>query len=285
MRGSPSLGSTNVERRYRDVGPDLVADLERIRDLGVEHTDPATGTVWEYVDLGKGPTTLFLHGMAGSYDIWFRQLLAMRDHQRVVAVTYPAISNLKELTRQLMGLLDSLEIATVDVVGSSLGGYIAQYLVANYPQHIIRAVFANTFPPNTQIAREHAQPFQAVKAMPADDVMARLRENADENIVPAAGRSPLVRAYLLDQAAGRMSKTQFIARYACVLDTFDPPDAGAKPLMLIEATNDPLVSPVLRELLKKTYPQAKKTSLGDVGHFPYLNKGPKYTALLEEFLS
>ena len=274
-----------MENRYSEVDPDLAAGLERIREMGLEHIDRTTGTVWEYVDLGKGPTALFLHGMAGGYDIWFRQILAMRDHRRVLAVTYPPISNLEELTRQLIGLLDSLEIATVDVVGSSLGGYIAQYLVANYPDRIVRAVFANTFPPNTQIAREHAEPFEAAKTMPAEDVMSRLRENADANIVPAAGGSPLVRAYLLDQAAGRMSKAQFVARYACVLDTFEPPDPRAKPLMLIEATNDPLVSPVLRELLTKTYPEAKKMSLGDVGHFPYLNEGARYTLLIQVFLN
>jgi pimeloyl-ACP methyl ester carboxylesterase len=274
-----------VKTRNSEVDPDLAADLERIRDRGVEHVDQTTGTVWEYFDLGEGPPTLFLHGMAGGYDIWFRQLLAMSEHRRVVAVTYPPISTMEELTGQLMGLLDSLEIATTDVVGSSLGGHVAQYLVANYPDRIVRAVFANTFPPNSQIAREHAELFAAVKAMPSEDVMSRLRENADANIVPAAGGSPIVRAYLLGQAAGRMSKAQFVARYACVLDTFDPPDPSAKPLMLIEATNDPLVSPVLRELLTETYPKAQMASLGDVGHFPYLNEGPRYTALLEEFFS
>lgn len=274
-----------MESRYSNVDPELVAGLERIRALGLEHKDPTTGTVWEYIDLGQGPTVLFLHGMAGGFDIWFRQLLAISNHRRVVAVTYPPISTLEELTRQLMGLLDSLEIATTDVVGSSLGGYVAQYLVANHPEQIVQAVLANTFPPNTQIALEHAEPFEAVRAMPAEDVMSRLRENVDANIVPAAGGSPLVEAYLLDQAAGRMSKPQFVARYACVLDTFEPPDTTAKPLMLVEATNDPLVSPILRELLKKTYPNAQMVSLGEVGHFPYLNEGAKYTALLEDFLS
>lgn len=274
-----------MENRYSEVDPGLAAGLERIREMGLEHIDPTTGTTWEYLDLGEGPTVLFLHGMAGGYDIWFRQLLAMSDHQRVVAVTYPPVATLEELTRQLIGLLDSLEVAKVNVVGSSLGGYIAQFLVANYPGRIVRAVFANTFPPNTQIALEHAEPFEAVKAMPAEDVMSRLRENADANIVPAAGGSALVRAYLLDQAAGRMSKAQFVARYACVLDTFAPPDTRAKPLMLIEATNDPLVSPVLRGLLTEAYPESKKVSLGDVGHFPYLNEGARYTGLIQDFLS
>ena len=97
---------------------------------------------------------------------------------------------------------------------------------------IERAVFANTFPPNDQISREHSASFEAAGAMSARDLMSRLREDADKKIVPAAGGSPLVRAYLLDQSKGRMSKDQFISRYACVLDSFDAPDPASKPLMI-----------------------------------------------------
>ena len=275
---------TVVGHLYDDVDPKLADGLDRIRQGRRVHIDTDAGAAWEYVDLGDGPATLFLHGMAGSYDIWFQQLLALGTHRRVLAVTYPPIPSLEPLTRQLMGLLDSVEVERVSVVGSSLGGYIAQYLVANHPDRIERAVFANTFPPNDQIALEHSGSFEAARAMSAGDLMSRLREDAAKRIVPAAGGSPLVRAYLLDQSNGRMSKDQFIARYACVLDSFDAPDPTSKPLMLIEAKNDPLVSAGLKKLLTETYPGAEMVSLDDVGHFPYLNEAEKYNTLLEGFL-
>ncbi len=69
-----------------------------------------------------------------------------------------------------------------------------------------------------------------------------------------------------------------------MLDSFKAPDPTAKSLMLIETTNDPLVSPELRKLLIETYPGAQSVSVGDTGHFPYLNDAERYNTLLEEFL-
>ncbi len=108
--------------------------------------------------------------MAGGYDTWFQQLLALSAHRRVLAVTYPSIDSLEELTRQLMGLLDSREVGSMSLVGSSLGGYIAQYLVANHPDRLERSVFANTFPPSDQIAREHSGPFVSSGSVQRTDV-------------------------------------------------------------------------------------------------------------------
>jgi len=273
-----------VTHLYADVDTEQVDDLERVRQLHRVRRGSATGLAWEYVDVGDGPSILFLHGMAGGYDIWFQQLLALSNRRRVLAVTYPPIGSLEELTSQLIELLDSLEVETTSLVGSSLGGYIAQYLVAQYPDRVERAVFANTFPPNDQLVREHSGRLRLAKLAPARVVMKQLRKNVDDAIVPAAGGSALVRAYLLEQAAGRMSKSQFVARFACVLDSFEPPVPGNIPVMLVETANDPLVPADLRQMLIETYPEAALVSLDDTGHFPYLNAPELYNALLEEFL-
>ncbi|NKQ36587.1 MAG: alpha/beta hydrolase [Chloroflexi bacterium] len=49
--------------------------------------------------------------------------------------------------------------------------------------------------------------------------------------------------------------------------------------------HDPLVEPVLREMLKDTYPTAVVQTLHNVGHFPYLNEPEMYTDLLLEFIT
>jgi pimeloyl-ACP methyl ester carboxylesterase len=46
-----------------------------------------------------------------------------------------------------MAILDVEGVDQFSVVGSLLDGYFAQYLVANYPERVHKAVFANTFPP------------------------------------------------------------------------------------------------------------------------------------------
>jgi predicted esterase YcpF (UPF0227 family) len=47
----------------------------------------------------------------------------------VISVTYPAVEGLDEMEQAVMAILEAEERRTFHVVGSSLGGYFAQYLV------------------------------------------------------------------------------------------------------------------------------------------------------------
>ncbi len=55
-------------------------------------------------------------------------------------------------------------------------------------------------------------------------------------------------------------------------------------LSAIEADNDPLVPPVLRDLLRETYPSARVVTLQQVGHFPYLNEPVTCTQLVRSHI-
>ncbi len=147
------------------------------------------------------------------------------------------------------------------------------------------AVFANTFPPNDIIAAENKTLGGLLPIIPEWAVMGVLESSAEDSLYPASGNSELVRAYVLEQAFGRMSKAQFLARYHAVIDPFDPPDVVALgiPTMIIEADNDPLVAEPLREMLQETYPGTAVQTLHAVGHFSYLNEPEMYTELLVDF--
>jgi maspardin len=170
----------------------------------------------------------------------------------------------------------------VNLVGSSLGGYFTQYLVAHYPEKVKKAVFANTFPPNKLIAEKNGTIGSLLPVIPAWAVMDVLRKNTEKALYPASGNSELVKAYMMEQSYGMMTKDQFVARFHCVIDPFEPADLEKLgiPVLIIEADNDPLVEPALRKMLKQTYPTASVKTLSGVGHFPYLNEPEGYIAVL-----
>lgn len=241
---------------------------------------------WEYVAFGQGEEAiLFLHGMTGAYDIWWQQMETLQNHYRVISVTYPPVDSLEELGQGVLAILKHEGIEKVNVVGSSLGGYLTQYLVATRTEKVARAVFANTFPPNDIIAEKNRAIGTALPYLPEWLVMNVLRASFRDSIYPTSGYDELTLAYMLEQSYGRMNKAQVSGRFRCVIDPFTPADPAALgiPVMIIEADNDPLVEETLREQLKTTYPSATVYTLHDVGHFSYLSNAEEYTQLLEEF--
>jgi pimeloyl-ACP methyl ester carboxylesterase len=243
---------------------------------------------WRYYDAGAGEEVMvFLHGMGGSADIWFQQIEALKDRFRCIAVTYPPLPNLDLLRFGILGILDQERISRAHLVGSSMGGYLAQFIASKNPTRIRKVVLGNTFPPNNVIPKRARMGVMVLPWVPEWAIMAGMRRNARRVLFPAAGNSELVNAYLYEQTCGLMRKPDVIARCACLCQAFAPTDLDKLgiPAFIIEADNDPMVDVRLREMLKAVYPPTAVKTFRLAGHFPYLNRPAEYTEALAEFLS
>ncbi len=273
---------------YAKVDLDEVASLQAFRQAHPPQVIEVDGVSWEYVTFGEGEETiLFLHGMTGAYDIWWRVMEKLQSEYRVISVTYPAVDSLEEMSAGVFAILDAEGVDKANIVGTSLGGYFAQYLMARHPDRILRAVFANTFPPNDLILEKNGTIGALIPFLPEWLVIDVLRGSFVEAVYPASGNDELTLAFLMEISYGRMSRAQVAGRYHGVVEKFDVPDPVALgiPVMIIEADNDPLVEEVLREQLKETYPSAVVHTMSDVGHFPYLKFPEEYTQFLREFFA
>lgn len=246
-------------------------------------------TVWRYYDVGSGPETiLFLHGMGGSGDIWFQQIDALSGRYRCIAPTYPAVADLEQLRVGVLRILAQEGLQTVHVVGSSMGGYIAQYLMSRDAARIRKAVLGNTFPPNEIIPRRARLGTRYLPWIPEWALMLGLRRNAERVLFQTSGRSELVRAYLIEQTCGFMRKSDFIARCACLTQGFTPPlpdIVGTGDVLIVESDNDPLVDDELRAMLRSAYPGSEVKTFNHGGHFPYLSRPAEYDRTLVDFLA
>ncbi len=274
------------EKTYKQVDRDTRQSLLNFRNKYPTRQLEVEGNIWRYVSMGQGSKAiLFLHGMTGAYDIWWQQLMDLENDIRVVSLTYPPVKSLSALAQGVRAILKAEEITSVYLVGSSLGGYFGQYLVAKHADLVKKAIFANTFPPNDYIAEKNRFLGKLLPGLPEWTVLMFLRKNTENRIYPASGNSELVKAYMFEQSYGMMSKAQFLARYNCVIDYFKAPELiqAQTPVLIVEADNDPLVAKVLRDLLKTTYPAAPVKSLGKAGHFPYLNAPEEYVRIIRDF--
>lgn len=263
----------------------IANSLKQFRKIPIK-TFMVNGTEWTYLSTGKGAKTiLFLHGMSGAYDIWFQQIESLKNEYKIISVTYPAVSGLSEMANAVMQILSAEKIEKINVVGSSLGGFFTQYLVANYPDKIEKAIYGNTFPPNNLIKSQYKNLMILVPLLPEWMVLRTFRGNIEKNVVPASGNSQLTRAFLLEQNYGLMSKQQFLARAKCVIDSFKVADTLVNqiPILIIDADNDNVVPAPLIPLMPQVYPKAAHFTFHNTGHFPYLNQPKVYTELIRNF--
>lgn len=271
---------------YAKADPAIAQSLVSFRQTNPTRSVFVDGVEWDYVVVGGGQETiLFLHGMTGSYDIWWQQIEALKNDYRIISVTYPAVNSLEEMDKGISTILDHEKAGVVDLVGTSLGGYLAQYLVAKHHDHILHAVFANTFPPNKIIAEKNRTIGTLLPYLPEWLVLNVLRGSFANSIYPASGNDEFTLAFLNEIGYGRMSKAQVVGRYHAVVEPFTAPDIQALgiPVMIIESDNDPLVESALREALKAAYPTASVYTFHNAGHFPYLNHPAEYTDMLKRF--
>jgi pimeloyl-ACP methyl ester carboxylesterase len=244
------------------------------------------GNSFKYHFSGKGDTTiLFLHGMGGSYDIWWQQIIFFRPNYKTLSLTYPNVNTLQQLSAGLNKILEQEKISKVIVVGSSLGGYLAQYFTIQYPEKVIKTSLGNTFAPNQENKAKNETLVKIMQYLPEWLVIKTIRAKYNKEVIPSANNHPTVNAFLNELLGSEVTKEAFTNRYYCVVDTFSSKINSNIPIQIIESSNDPLVSKKLREALKAQYPQAKKVNLGNIGHFGYLNEPGKYNEAIEEFIN
>lgn len=245
------------------------------------------GVKWNYYAGGNGvKTILFIHGMGGSYDLWWQQIAEFEKDYKVISYTLP--ESIYSLEKTSEGILKILETENVDkfyAVGTSMGGYIAQYLVSIIPNRIEKAVFGNTFPPNNLIAKENETKSKIFPYLPEIIISKLGEEKLNNEIVPAAKNSPLLKAFLVSLP---FSKQQFINRYYIIVDRFsiipDKYEIKRIPKLIIESDNDPLIQPALQKQIKELYANAEVFTFHHEGHFPYINASEQYNKLLKKFL-
>ena len=108
----------------------------------------------DYRSFGQGAPVVLIHGLACGKRMWFHQVRALAGRYRVItydqrghglsdAPDDPARYSAGYLARDLVGLLDALDLDKVSVVGFSMGGGPALALAANMPDRVSRLVLAD----------------------------------------------------------------------------------------------------------------------------------------------
>ncbi len=245
------------------------------------------GVIWNYYTGGVGDNCLvFIHGMGGAYDIWWNQIMYFEPQYKVISYTLPLeINSLEGAEKGILAILEHEKINQFIPIGTSMGGYIAQYLVQNHPNRIEKAVFGNTFAPNDFIKKSNAVKRQFIPLLPEYIVGTMATTQLKKDIFPTSENSEILEAFLLSVV---FSKKGLAGRFDVVTDYFEPKKditvINNIPKLILESDNDPMITPELRSKLKLLYPEAEVFTFHNKGHFPYINNLDQYNQRIKDFL-
>jgi pimeloyl-ACP methyl ester carboxylesterase len=229
-----------------------------------------------YLVGGDGPPLLLLHGHPSQAVEWSPILPQLTRSHRVIAIDFlgygesdaPNIDyTIATQTDMVKGLLDVLGIPQTDVLGFSLGGWVALKLAANHPDRVRRLVLvdnaglkfstpltADSYTPKTLAEFRELEALQSNRKLPdfvARDIMRILQEKAW--VFRRVAASGLSFRYALD---GQLATVRM-------------------PVLLIWGKEDRLIPYEVALRLQRELPQAKLVALDGCSHLVFWECGDR----------
>jgi pimeloyl-ACP methyl ester carboxylesterase len=242
----------------------------------------------ELIDRGRGTPLLYLHGGTGiAVDLPFLDLLG--HDRRLIAPSHPGfgksslpdwLDSVDDIVHVYLELMDRLGLTRTDVVGFSIGGWIAADLASKVPERIEHLVLIGPV---------------GVKTGPADqldipDVFAMPRERLDRLRFHDPARNPVDLAAMSDeelQIAARNTETLALLTWEPYMH--DPKlkhrlhRIGA-PALFVRGESDGIVSAEYLARYAALIPQARIETIAAAGHLPQVEQPQPTLAVVQQFL-
>lgn len=263
----------------------LISARNRFASHHPETRRDVNGRQWGELRVGKtGPALLLLPGTLGRADIFWQQIEALQDRVRILALSYPDTGSIQDWCLDIDSILLSHGIETVTVLGSSLGGYLAQYFTATRP-HLVRGlVAANTFPDLDIVSQ--SPPYNTdIDALPDPALMAgfagKLRDLA-RNEPEREGLADL----LLAEVEGRIPVSELRTRLKVLQNgpPLPPQTLDRSRIFTVESDDDQLIPAPVRDAVRDLLQPDQAFVYHKGTHFPYVTQPQKYTAMLAQIL-
>lgn len=253
--------------------------LEQARRRFPKETIDINGTSVEIVRThGAGNPLVMLPGAQGTAESFSHQLLAFGHQRDMICINYPGLETLPAVVDLVLALLEHLGVDRFDMVGTSLGGYLAQWIAAGHSDRVGKAVIGNSFADPRLV--QSTDKLAALEVKSAEqlklEVVERLLASADSEF-----RTIMLDLVGLRQTAEQLRNRMLLVQRAGVLDS---PISASTPVLLIECDNDPLIAPPVREAIRRNHSHAQWVQISSGGHYPFMLKSDAYNQALGDFL-
>lgn len=261
-------------RAFQNASPTIHLDVE--------------GAVWSLRDTDPGSGRIpivMLPGAGGTGDVFYHVIEEIRTLRRVVSVSYPALSDVKDVRSGLAAALSNFGITQVDICGSSLGGYISQAFAIEWPERVRLCMLCNTFFDASWLRSKISR--DSLFDTPAEEHLAnairKLHELGEETAEQIDFKRTLLSLVGNDQTAD-MAKSALLAVLGA--PTLDRIPLTPKAVAILDTRDDTVVDDPTRMSVRKRYHDSVQYLLKTGGHYPALLNPTEFTrAVLAHFAS
>ncbi len=246
------------------------------------------GAEIEYFERGKGEPVLYLHGGGGlGIDGGFLDLLA--QHCRVISPAHPGfgkstlpdwIDSVDDIAHIHLELMDRLGLAKVDMIGCSVGGWIANEMATKVPERVRRLALVG--PVGVKTGAPDTLDIPDMFTLPPQELQ-RLMFHNPEKFRPDFATLP-------DEALLAMARN----RETLALLVWEPYMHNPKlphrlqrlnmPVLFTRGAGDGLVSAAYLERYAKLVKGARVATIPDAGHVPQLENPAALATTILDFL-
>lgn len=238
------------------------------------HEARAGGHPIRYEVAGEGEPVVLVHGLSGSTRWWACNVAALAGRYRVHLVDLPGFGAMRRFHRQfalaeaaswLSVWMEAVGLGRAHLVGHSMGGYVCLRLAANRPEAVRRLVLvAPAGVPTGRSMLGHLVPLLGAA------------RHATPSFLPVLARDAL-----------RMGPVALWRAARDLLDEDVREDLRSiqAPTLLIWGKRDPLVPPVIGDLLRAEIPNSRLLVLEKAAHVPMFDRPEEFDEALLAFLA
>jgi pimeloyl-ACP methyl ester carboxylesterase len=266
------------------------------------HVTPVGETRIAWYERGQGPPLMMLIGTGSTMAEWDPALLRLlaRDHQ-LVLFDYPGVGmsgpwhghsfdSLADATADLMGAID---LPKADVLGWSMGGFVAQRLAIDHPARVSHLILAGTNPggSRTVLGTRKAQAIDSEPEPSEADILRELYPPDRQ----AEGRRFLRRLELASQSGeipddfhmpAATTQRQVAAEDPWLRSNRNYRQLGtiAAPTLATAGAQDPVVPPINLKRIAAQIPRAELRVFPGAHAFLFQERRP-FSRAVDRFLS
>ena len=242
----------------------------------------------ELYDQGKGDPLLFLHSAQG-FDPRHEVSTMLAARRRLIAPSHPGfgksslpdwLDSVDDIAYVYLQLMDGLGLRSADLVGCSIGGWIAAEMATKAPERFPRLVLVGPV---------------GVKTGPVDrldipDIFAMPQDKVDQLLFADPATMKMDPTKMTDDEIGiRVRNRETLALIAWEPWMHNPKlphrlQRAAMPTLLLRGEKDGLVSAQYLERYAKLFPNARLQTIARAGHAPQVEQPKAFADALFGFL-